>query len=85
MVQTAREALCNTPRVALQSEFNPLGMKVLLQQTAEYLANLAERELLPDDHRTPRLDVASEQIRQLERRRESPPRIRNYPPSAANP
>jgi hypothetical protein len=24
-------------------------MKVLLQQTAEYLANLAERELLPDD------------------------------------
>jgi hypothetical protein len=32
---------------------NPLGMKVLLQQTANNLPNLVEGELLPDNHRIP--------------------------------
>jgi hypothetical protein len=54
-----------------------LGVKILVQHTAQDLPNIIEGEpLLPDDHRNPRLDIAHGQTRRLGWGGESPRRFR---------
>ena len=59
------------------TEFDALGVKVLVQHTAQDVPNMIEGEpLLPDDHRIPRLGVARGQTRRLRRSGESPRQFR---------
>jgi hypothetical protein len=54
-----------------------LGVKVVVEHTAQDLPNMIEGEpLLPDDHRNPRLDIARGQTRRLGSSGESPQRSR---------
>ena len=66
------------PESSIARRVDPLGVKILVQHTAQDLPNMIEGEpLLPDDHRNPpRLGIARGQTRRLGSSGESPRRIR---------